>query len=414
MKSPLRLFTAFGVELEYMLVDAETFDVLPIADQVLAGKAGAIVSDLEDGPIAWSNELVLHVLEFKTNGPAERIATLPPSFRAGIREANRIAAGLGARLLPTAMHPWMDPLRETKLWPHDYSPVYAAFDRIFDCRGHGWSNLQSTHLNLPFADDEEFGRLHAAIRAVLPLLPALAASSPIVEERVTGIADNRLAFYRTNAERIPSVTGDVVPEPLYTRDAYERELLGRLYRDIAPYDPEGTLQDEWLNARGAIARFSRMSIEIRVLDVQECPSADLAIVALVVAAVRALAEDRWVGQAELRSLPTGVLSAGFTEASRRAGEARVEDPAWLAALGLRQPLTLAEVWAHLAAELITEAPEDPLRAGGELRPFLEALLRDGCLARRIVRRTGSDPSREALHELCAELAACLDGDRMLT
>lgn len=414
MNAALHLFSAFGVELEYMLVDARTLDVLPVADQVLAGKAGAIVSDVEDGPIAWSNELVLHVLEFKTNGPADQLGPLPAAFRRSIREANRIAAGIGARLLPTAMHPWMDPLRETRLWPHDYSPVYAAFDRIFDCRGHGWSNLQSTHVNLPFADDEEFGRLHAAIRAVLPLLPALAASSPIVEERVTGIADNRLAFYRTNAERIPSITGEVVPEPLYTRETYERDLLEKLYRDIAPHDPEGTLQDEWLNARGAIARFSRMSIEIRVLDVQECPSADLAIVALVVAAVRALATDRWVGQEELRSLPTDVLSAGFTEASRRADDARIADPAWLAALGLRRSATLAEVWAHLAAELVSEAPEDPLRRGGELRPFLEALLRDGCLARRIVRRVGSDPSRDALRELYAELAACLDGDRMLT
>ena len=36
-------------------------------------------------------------------------------------------------------------------------------------------------LNLPFSSDEEFGRLHAAIRLLLPLLPALAASSPLVE-----------------------------------------------------------------------------------------------------------------------------------------------------------------------------------------------------------------------------------------
>ena len=50
--------------------------------------------------------------------------------------------------------------------------MYEAYDRIFDCRGHGWANLQAVHLNLPFSGDEEFGRLHAAIRLVLPIMPA--------------------------------------------------------------------------------------------------------------------------------------------------------------------------------------------------------------------------------------------------
>ena len=62
-----------------------------------------------------------------------------------------------------------------------------AFDRIFSCQGHGWANLQSMHINLPFADDAEFGRLHAAIRFLLPLLPGLTASSPVMDGAVTGI-----------------------------------------------------------------------------------------------------------------------------------------------------------------------------------------------------------------------------------
>ena len=90
--------------------------------------------------------------------------------------------------MPTGMHPWMDPAREFELWPHGDREIYAAFDRIFDCRGHGWANLQSMHLNLPFADDDEFGRLHAAIRALLPLLPALAASSPFADGHARGLA----------------------------------------------------------------------------------------------------------------------------------------------------------------------------------------------------------------------------------
>ncbi|MCA9758263.1 MAG: glutamate--cysteine ligase [Candidatus Eisenbacteria bacterium] len=413
MSNPLRLFEGYGVELEYMIVDQSTLDVRPIADQLLAGKAGEQVSDLEDGAIGWSNELVLHVLEFKTNGPATRLEELPREFTRAVADANEIAKGIGARLMPTAMHPWMDPLRETQLWPHDYSPVYAAFDSIFGCSGHGWSNLQSTHLNLPFAGDDEFGRLHAAIRAVLPLLPALAASSPLVEERNTGIADNRLAFYRTNAKRIPSVTGAVVPEPVFTREVYERDLLGGLYRDIAPFDPDGLLQEEWLNARGAIARFDRMAIEIRVLDVQECPSADLAIVALTTAVVKALCEDRWVGQDELRRLDTTALSEAFTSTSLAAGSSRVELADWLRVFGLSKPLSAVDLWTYLLEQTSTDEAEDPLRPTGPLRPFADRILREGCLSKRITNRLPGDPERGAIREVYEELCDCLAQDRML-
>ena len=84
--------------------------------------------------------------------------------------------------MPSGMHPWMQPARETRLWPHESGPIHRAYDALFDCRRHGWANLQSMHVNLPFGEDltpdGEFARLHAAVRLVLPLLPALAASTP--------------------------------------------------------------------------------------------------------------------------------------------------------------------------------------------------------------------------------------------
>ena len=83
--------------------------------------------------------------------------------------------------MPTAAHPLMHPDTEMQLWQHNYSKIYALYNRIFDCRGHGWSNVQSMHINLPFSDDEEFEKLHAAVRIILPIIPGLSASSPIFE-----------------------------------------------------------------------------------------------------------------------------------------------------------------------------------------------------------------------------------------
>jgi glutamate---cysteine ligase / carboxylate-amine ligase len=289
---PFRLFERFGVELEYMIVDARTLAVLPVTDRVLHAVAGEYVSDVELGAVSWSNELALHVIELKTTDPAARLDGLAAEFQEHVVRINRLLEPLGGRLMPTAMHPWMDPHREMRLWPHDYSPVYEAFDRVFDCRGHGWANLQSVHLNLPFADDAQFARLHAAIRLLLPIMPALAASSPVMDGRATGRLDNRLEVYRHNARRVPRVSGAVIPEPVFSRQAYEQEILQPLYRDIAPLDPDGTLQFEWLNARGAIARFDRNTIEIRVLDVQECPRADLAVCRLLTDVLRAMCVQR--------------------------------------------------------------------------------------------------------------------------
>ncbi len=86
VKTPLHLFEGFGVELEYMIVDQGSLAVQAIADRLLEDAAGEIVSDVEFDRIAWSNELALHVIELKTNGPAPSLAGLggriPPAGRA--------------------------------------------------------------------------------------------------------------------------------------------------------------------------------------------------------------------------------------------------------------------------------------------------------------------------------------------
>jgi glutamate---cysteine ligase / carboxylate-amine ligase len=97
------------------------------------------------------------------------------------------------------MHPWMDPVRETQLWPHAQSEIYRAYDRIFGARSHGWANVQSTHINLPFAGDQEFARLHAALRPIVAILPAISAASPYADGRAPGPLDYRMEAYRSNA-----------------------------------------------------------------------------------------------------------------------------------------------------------------------------------------------------------------------
>ena len=405
----LGLFDAYGIELEYMIVDRATLDVRPVCDALFRSATGADVSavepDGEHGVVSWSNELALHVVELKASRPVASLDGLADIFQHHVRRVNALLEPLDCRLLPSGMHPWMDPDRETRLWPHENNEIYQAYDRIFGCRGHGWGNLQSTHINLPFANNNEFGRLHAAIRLLLPLLPALAASSPVVDGKVSTVADHRLEVYRTNAVRVPMMTGLVIPEAVFTREAYERDILGKLYDDLAPHDPKGLLREEFANARGAIARFDRGAIEIRVLDIQECPQADVALAALIVAVLRALIDERWMSYQQQTQVSTEALHAVLLDTIHHAERSRIRQRSLLDAFGVAQSsVSAAELWARLLGEVL---PDHPIWT-----PLLQRLLNAGTLATRIACLLPQAPARADLVAIYAELADCLQEGRL--
>jgi len=401
--SALGLFQGFGVELEYMIARADTLDVYPIADRLLTAEAGRLVTECEHDDISWSNELALHVVELKTSGPSPTLEGLAAAFHQHVLRATGHLESLGAVLLPGAAHPWMDPERDARLWPHEYNQVYQAFNRIFDCRGHGWTNLQSAHINLPFAGAEEFGRLHAAIRLVLPLLPALAASSPVLDGRVTGMADSRLEAYRHHCDRIPSLVGGVIPEPVFDPETYHDTVLQGLYRDLGPHDPQGILQHEWVNARGAIPRFDRSTIEIRVIDVQECPQSDLAVAAATIALLRELVAERVSSGAAQRAVASAVLREALDQTIRHGERGVIADRGYLGALGLQtDTLEASQLWGRLLERLAAADPSLEPHA----RP-LEVVLRHGTLARRLLGALGPEPSREQLTAVYRGLVDCL-------
>jgi gamma-glutamyl:cysteine ligase YbdK (ATP-grasp superfamily) len=402
----LHAFTGYGIELEYMIVDRQTLSVMPVADELLRLAAGTCVAEVKRGNFCWSNELVLHLIELKDASPDPALEPLPAAFQAEIRYINQQLEPLGARLMPTAMHPWMDPRAETRLWPHDDAAIYQAYDRIFGCKAHGWANLQSMQLNLPFAGDAEFARLHAAIRLVLPIIPALAASSPIVEGRPAGFLDFRMEAYRTHQAKVPSTIAQVIPDTVTSRAEYQATVLAPMYRDIAPFDPDGVLRHEWLNVRGASPRFNRKAIEIRVIDVQECLQADLAIAAAIAAVVRALYCAEWPPLSMQQAIGTDALVHVLHACIRDAEQAVIDDVRYLRLLGFPGRLCKAgELWRH-----IIEAT--PLDSSEHWREPLRVMLEQGPLARRILRAVGPECTKARLQEVYRELCDCLDEGRM--
>jgi gamma-glutamyl:cysteine ligase YbdK (ATP-grasp superfamily) len=397
----LHAFEGYGIELEYMIVDSERLSVLPVADRLLAMASDGQDYEVTHGNMGWSNELVMHVVEIKNEAPAPSLGPLPAAFQQEVGIINRMLQPMGACLMPGAMHPWMDPLAETRLWPHQNQAIYQAYDRIFGSRGHGWANLQSMHINLPFADDSEFARLHAAVRLVLPLIPALAASSPFAEGRDSGFADYRMEVYRHNADLVPSIAGMVVPETVSSRSEYEQAILQPMYRDIAALDPDRVLQHEWLNSRGAIARFDRNAIEIRVTDTQEHPGADLALAAGICSVVRRLYERGDL--ARQQEIDTAALAAVLQDCIRNGDEAQVSDSRYLRILGCPgAACSAAQLWRLLLEPALAgDAAVAPLLAP------LETVLRHGPLARRIRRAAQAGGARGGLEPVYRHLCDCL-------
>lgn len=290
MSKKFSLFSVYGIEAEYMIVDRDSLKVMPIADKILQKlNNGKVCNEVSVGKQSWSNELVNHVLEIKCTQPEENINELDKEFYSSLLKVNKLVEEHGAMLMPTAMNPWFNPMEETQLWPHGQREIYKLYNEIFDCRGHGWSNLQSVHINLPYANEAEFVKLHAAVRIVLPLIPALAASSPFYDGKKGESLDNRLSFYEKNQAKVPSIIGNIIPENVASIAEYKTILKG-IYADISHYENAKTLQQPWLNSRAAIPKFDVGAVEIRLMDIQESSYMDFCLVHLIVGLCKKLVE----------------------------------------------------------------------------------------------------------------------------
>ncbi len=399
------LFEVFGIELEYMLVNRNSMKVAPVVDKLIEAKTGEITSDVDNGIIEWSNELVAHVVELKTNGPTADLETLDELFAENIKEINNLLIPLDSTLWPTASHPLMDPASEMKLWEHSYSKIYALYNRIFDCRGHGWSNVQSMHLNLPFFDDTEFEKLHAAVRIILPIIPALSASSPFFDGKFTGFKDSRMEVYKTNQKEIPQMTGKVIPEQVFSKDEYYSRIFEPINKAIKPYDTENILDHHFLNSRGAIARFDRNAIEIRVIDLQECPKADVSIAVLIIEVLKLLVSEEWVSLEDQKSWHEEDLFKIFNTAIKDAEATQISDLRYLSIFDIEEACNAGKIWQKLY-----ERVKKGISA--KHQSTLEFILENGSLSSRILKAAGNDPSEPKLKAVYSRLGECLAENRL--
>jgi gamma-glutamyl:cysteine ligase YbdK (ATP-grasp superfamily) len=391
-----RPFEVAGVELEYPVVDRD-LNVAHRVEEAFRTLAGRGCSDVDLGAVGLSNEIADHVLEVKTQAPMRSLAEAEELLVEGIGRFSAVLRDqFDARLMPTGMHPWMDPAKG-RLWRRSNARVYDTYARLFDVRTHGWMNVNSCHLSLPMGREAESVAMMSAAALLVPYLPALAASSPMYDGDLQPAADGRLAWILEHQARIPESQGEIVPEYIDSLADYRRRILGGMYAALDRIPDTAPIRHEFFNARGAVFKASSKRMEVRVLDTQECVRMDMAVSAFVRAALKSLTQRVMEGKLPLPA--HAVLVADFRATVRDGSRARVTAPHFRSVA--RDAEGRADVRDVLRA-LLEDARRTVRRDEAEYLELAGRVVEAGTLSERI--RAALLPFQEAEDEVFTDAA----------
>jgi glutamate---cysteine ligase / carboxylate-amine ligase len=244
-----------GVEEELMILDAETLELAPRVQELVAAADG----------VPLKTELHASVVE-STTGICETPAQALVELRSGRAGAAAAAAGLGLRLMAAGSHPVSLPEEQT-IVPEERYQAFVEYAGV-SARFQGVSGL---HVHIGMPDPDACYRALEGALPWLPLLLALSANSPYFAGRETGLLSNR-------APVLAQLPRSGAPPPFGSYVAWEAwvERLGRL----------GVAADDtriWWDVRPA-PRFG--TLEIRVADQPTSVELSGALAAIVQALCR--------------------------------------------------------------------------------------------------------------------------------
>jgi hypothetical protein len=140
-----------------------------------------------------------------------------------------------------------------------------------------------------------------------------------------------------------------------------------------------------------------------VLDIQECPQADIAIGSLMVATLQSLCSEQWTSFEEQSVLPTEELASIFRSAIIT-GPATIVPSSIANHFGVfASSLTVGQLWQDLLLRLQSTTP----LLSPDMVDNLNAILLQGTLSQRILANLDNDFSRTNLLRTYGDLSQCL-------
>jgi hypothetical protein len=354
-----------GTEHEYSINDIR-FNPLPVSDQIIKSLCGSVESEILFGDVKLSKELQKTVLEIIPRTPSHTLLALEGQLVSGIRKFYHVFRDRYT-LLGLGMHPLLT-LDCTSVWDHDEHEYYEVYDRLFNIYQHGWLNIQSLQINLSYSGEKQAVMIHNRLRPLLPYLIAVTASSPMVEGRLTGIADNRLRYYRDNQKEIPRICNRIIPDKIRSLNEY-RAIQQEVFSELRTRGAD-ILCEEWVNSSGLILRFARSCVEIKALDEQECIRSDMAVCAFVRSLMRCTALPVETDQDAILARTEEAITCGTAEL--RPELERLYDAAWNHATEderMYLPIIHERIQHGSLAELI----RDRFLKEGEMIPILSEI-----------------------------------------
>jgi len=172
-----------AVEEEFAIVDPETLGLVNRFEELQAAAAGTELEDMLVG------ELIASEVEIRTGSCTDFTEA---AARIGERRAQllRLADGLGVRLAATGTHPW-SPWQEQRIID---TPHYRTNDQLL--RYVVWRNNSfGLHVHTAIRGADRAVQVASALRAFLPELLAVSASSPFLENVFTGLHSARTQIF---------------------------------------------------------------------------------------------------------------------------------------------------------------------------------------------------------------------------
>jgi carboxylate-amine ligase len=145
------------------------------------------------------------------------------------------------------------------------------------------------------------------------------------------------------------------------------------------------------------------------MDVQECPSADMAIQSLVIAAIRSLVNEDHFSYDEQREASTEILVGIFNDTAIHGMQTEIFSSEFLSFFGVTEFTTAGAVWERIFKEL-ADTGNPPL---SKWEPEISIILNQGSLAERIIKTLSGDYSENSIKEIYRKLCGCLDQNKLL-